>query len=39
VNTYRPLEVFTTAALLYFAVLFPLSLAVRGVEGRLRRAE
>jgi len=33
--TYRPLEVFTLAAGLYFAVLFPTSLAVRQVERRL----
>jgi polar amino acid transport system permease protein len=33
--TYRPLEVFTVAAGLYFAVLFPTSLAVRGLERRL----
>ncbi|HEY8369702.1 MAG TPA: amino acid ABC transporter permease, partial [Thermodesulfobacteriota bacterium] len=38
-NSFRPLEVFTTAALLYFVVLFSLSLAVRRVERRLRRAE
>jgi polar amino acid transport system permease protein len=34
-STYRPLEVFTIAALLYFAVLFPTSLAARGLERRL----
>jgi polar amino acid transport system permease protein len=33
--TFRPLEVFTLAAGLYFAVLFPTSLAVRGLERRL----
>ena len=33
--TFRPLEVFTVAAALYFAVLFPPSLAVRGLERRL----
>jgi polar amino acid transport system permease protein len=33
--TFRPLEVFTVAAALYFAVLFPTSLAVRGLERRL----
>ncbi len=38
-STYRPLEIFTTAALLYFAILFSLSLAVRGVEARLARAQ
>jgi polar amino acid transport system permease protein len=33
--TYRPLEVYTLVALLYFAVLFPLTLAVQGLERRL----
>lgn len=33
--TFRPLEVFTVAAGLYFAVLFPTSLAVRQLERRL----
>ena len=33
--TFRPLEVFTVAAGLYFAVLFPTSLAARGLERRL----
>ena len=32
---YRPLEVYTTVALVYFAVLFPLTLAVQGLERRL----
>ncbi len=34
-STYRPLEVFTVAAAMYFAVLFPTSLAVRRLERRL----
>jgi len=33
--TFRPLEVFTVAAALYFAVLFPTSLATRQLERRL----
>ncbi|SME88441.1 polar amino acid transport system permease protein [Tistlia consotensis] len=37
-RTYRPLEVFTVAAVLYFVVLFPLSLSVRGLERRLARS-
>ena len=32
---YRPLEVYTAVALVYFAVLFPLTLAVQGLERRL----
>jgi polar amino acid transport system permease protein len=32
---YRPLEVYTMVALVYFAVLFPLTLAVQGLERRL----
>jgi len=32
---YRPLEVYTTVALVYFAVLFPLTLAVQALERRL----
>jgi polar amino acid transport system permease protein len=38
-STYRPLEIFSAAALLYFIVLFSLSLAMRGVEARLARAQ
>jgi polar amino acid transport system permease protein len=34
-RTYRPLEIFTIAALMYFAILFPASLAVRILERRL----
>lgn len=33
--TFRPLEVFTVVAVLYFAILFPTSLAVRQLERRL----
>jgi polar amino acid transport system permease protein len=36
--TYRPLEVYTMVAILYFAVLFPLTLAAQVVERRLARA-
>jgi polar amino acid transport system permease protein len=32
---YRPLEVYTLVAVIYFAVLFPLTLAVQGLERRL----
>jgi polar amino acid transport system permease protein len=35
--TYRPLEVYTMVAVLYFAVLFPLTLAAQEVERRLER--
>jgi len=37
--TYRPLEVYTMVAVVYFAVLFPLTLAAQGVERRLARAD
>jgi polar amino acid transport system permease protein len=37
--TYRPLEVYTMVALLYFAVLFPLTLAAQWVERRLARKD
>jgi polar amino acid transport system permease protein len=37
--TYRPLEVYTMIAILYFIVLFPLTLAAQGVEHRLARAD
>jgi polar amino acid transport system permease protein len=30
--TYRPLEVYTTTAVLYFAILFPLTLCVQWLE-------
>jgi polar amino acid transport system permease protein len=34
-KTFRPLEVFTTAALMYFVVIFGASLLVQRVESRL----
>jgi polar amino acid transport system permease protein len=37
--TYRPLEVYTMVAVLYFAVLFPLTLGAQLVERRLARAD
>jgi polar amino acid transport system permease protein len=37
--TYRPLEVYTMVAALYFAVLFPLTLMAQHVERRLARAD
>jgi polar amino acid transport system permease protein len=37
--TYRPLEVYTMVAVVYFAVLFPLTLAAQGVEQWLSRAD
>jgi polar amino acid transport system permease protein len=37
--TYRPLEVYTMVAVIYFAVLFPLTLGAQQVERRLARAD
>jgi polar amino acid transport system permease protein len=37
--TYRPLETYTTVALIYFAILFPLTLCAQGVERRLQRSD
>ncbi len=37
--TYRPLETYTTVAIIYFAVLFPLTLAAQAVERRLQRSD
>jgi polar amino acid transport system permease protein len=37
--TYRPLEVYTMVALIYFAVLFPLTLMAQRVERRLARGD
>jgi polar amino acid transport system permease protein len=37
--TYRPLEVYTMVAVVYFAVLFPLTLAAQGAERWLARAD
>ena len=36
-TTYRPLEVYTFAALLYFALLYPLTRLARGLEARVDR--
>jgi polar amino acid transport system permease protein len=38
-DTYRPLEVYTMVAAVYFAVLFPLTLAAQGIERLLARAD
>jgi polar amino acid transport system permease protein len=38
-QTFRPLEIYTAVAVLYFAVLFLASLAMRVVEHRLQRAQ
>jgi len=37
--TYRPLEVYTMVAIIYFIVLFPLTIAAQHVERRLARAD
>jgi polar amino acid transport system permease protein len=37
--TYRPLEVYTMVAVIYFLVLFPLTLAAQQVERLLARAD
>ncbi len=37
--TYRPLEVYTMVAVIYFLVLFPLTLAAQQVERHLARAD
>jgi polar amino acid transport system permease protein len=37
--TYRPLEVYTMVAVIYFLVLFPLTVAAQQVERRLARAD
>jgi polar amino acid transport system permease protein len=37
--TYRPLEVYTMVAVVYFLVLFPLTVAAQQVERRLARAD
>jgi polar amino acid transport system permease protein len=37
--TYRPLEVYTMVAVLYFVVLFPLTLAAQWFEQRLARKD
>lgn len=38
-DSYRPLEIYTLVAVLYFAVLFPLTLLVGRLERRLARAD
>jgi polar amino acid transport system permease protein len=37
--TYRPLETYTTVAMIYFSILFPLTLFAQGVEYRLQRSD
>jgi polar amino acid transport system permease protein len=37
--TYRPLEVYTMVAVLYFAVLFPLTVGAQAVERRLAQKD
>jgi polar amino acid transport system permease protein len=37
-ESFRPLEVYTAIAVLYFLLLFGASLIMRGVEARLARA-
>jgi polar amino acid transport system permease protein len=37
--TYRPLEVYTMVAVIYFLVLFPLTLGAQQIERRLARAD
>ena len=36
-SSYRPLEILTTLAVIYFAILFPITLALRQLETRLGR--
>jgi polar amino acid transport system permease protein len=36
-DTYRPLEVYTAVALIYFALLFPMTRVVQWYEGRLAK--
>ena len=36
-DTYRPLEVYTAVALIYFVLLFPTTRLVQWYEGRLAR--
>jgi polar amino acid transport system permease protein len=38
-DTYRPLEVYTVVALIYFALLFPTTLLAQGWERRLARGK
>jgi polar amino acid transport system permease protein len=34
-DTYKPLEVYTTVAIIYFLMLFPATLVAKGYEKRL----
>jgi polar amino acid transport system permease protein len=38
-DSYRPLEIYTLIAVIYFVVLFPLTLLVGRLERRLARAD
>ncbi|WP_419896870.1 amino acid ABC transporter permease [Roseomonas sp. USHLN139] len=38
-DSYRPLEIYTVVAVIYFVVLFPLTLLVNRLERRLARAD
>jgi polar amino acid transport system permease protein len=38
-DTFRPMEVWTFAALLYFVITYPLAVGARRLERRLRRGE
>ena len=38
-DTYRPLEIYTLVAVIYFLILFPLTLLVGRLERRLARAD
>jgi len=37
-STFRPIEIFTFVALMYFFICWPLSLSIRVLERRMRRA-
>lgn len=37
-QTYRPLEVFTTTALIYFIIAFPLTLVTSAIESKILRS-
>jgi polar amino acid transport system permease protein len=37
-DTYKPLEVYTAVAIIYFAMLFPMTLIVKAYERRLARS-
>jgi polar amino acid transport system permease protein len=37
-QTYRPMEVFTTVALIYFVIAFPLTLITSAIEARIIRS-